>query len=225
MWGVRALGGFSFSRAGQGCWGDTGPGDLHAYSTPAIRSTFRNDSIWWPSASTQIAHQLQPSHRLWMNPSARNRAMTRCWSRRDVGISVWRHGPLSLLMNPDNVPPFRAVSGSRSPKCKGEGDPSAGGVRTQGRGSLSPSSYYSASESSIGNQQESPRIAALKAVHRHRGPSLRTGRPETPGQRVARSRQDSNLRTRLRRPALYPLSYGSPRATILSTARPLPSAS
>ncbi len=24
-----------------------------------------------------------------------------------------------------------------------------------------------------------------------------------------RSRQDSNLRTRLRRPALYPLSYGS----------------
>jgi hypothetical protein len=34
-------------------------------------------------------------------------------------------------------------------------------------------------------------------------------RPGAPCEAQKRSRQDSNLRTRLRRPALYPLSYGS----------------
>ncbi len=37
---------------------------------------------------------------------------------------------------------------------------------------------------------------------------LDNGDPKTPGQSVTRPRQDSNLRTRFRRPVLYPLSYG-----------------
>lgn len=37
---------------------------------------------------------------------------------------------------------------------------------------------------------------------------LDNGEDETPGQRVLRPRQDSNLRSRFRRPVLYPLSYG-----------------
>ncbi len=56
-------------------------------------------------------------------------------------------------------------------------------------------------------------------VHRHRGvPGQRQNRRSTCGF-VQRPRQDSNLRSRLRRAVLYPLSYGGPRAARGGAAR------